>query len=42
MRGDVIIQGLLYLYVDVILDRKLGDYDTDTYKYEPMTSLLVR
>ena len=42
MRGDVIIRGLWDHKVDAIIDVKLGDADTDTYKYEPMTSLLFR
>ena len=39
---DVMIQGLWYLQVDTIIDVKLGDSDTDTYTYEPMTALLTR
>ena len=41
-RGDVMIQGLWDSQVDAIIDVKLGDADVDTYKYEPMTGLLVR
>ena len=36
------IQGLWDRQVDVIIDVKTGDADADTYKYEPMTSLLSR
>ena len=36
------IQGLWDFQVDSIIDVKLGDADADTYKYEPMTSLLAR
>ena len=42
MRGDVIIQGLWDRQVDAIIDVKLGNYDTEMYKYEPITSLLTR
>ena len=42
MRGDVIIRGLWDHQVDVIIDVKLGDADADTYKYDPMSSLLSR
>ena len=35
-------RGLWDCQVDVIIDVKLGDADADTYKYEPMTALLVR
>ena len=41
-RGDVMIRGLWDRQVDAIIDIKLGDVDVDTYKYEPMTSILVR
>ena len=27
---------------NAIIDVKIGDADTDTYKYEPMTALLAR
>ena len=40
--GDVMIRVLWYRQVDAIIDVKLGDADADTYKYEPMTSLLTR
>ena len=36
------IRGLLYRQDGAIFDIKLGDTDADTYKYNPMTSLLVR
>ena len=36
------IRGLWYRQVDAIIDVKLGDSDVDTYKYYPMTALLVR
>ena len=41
-RGDVMIQGLWDRQVDAILDVKLGYSDTDTYKYDTITSLLAR
>ena len=40
--GDVMIQGLGYRQVNTIIGFKIGDADADTYKYEPMTSLLDR
>ena len=36
------IQGLWDCQVDAIIDVKLEGVDADTYKYEPMTSLLAR
>ena len=36
------IHGLWGLQVAAIIDVNLGDADTDTYKYKPMTSLLAR
>ena len=36
------IRGLWDRQVDANIEVKLGDADTDTYKYEPMTSLLAR
>ena len=36
------IRGLWYCQVNSIIDFKLGDADADTYKYEPMKSLLTR
>ena len=36
------IRGLLDHPVDSIIEVKLGDADTDTYKYKPMESLLDR
>ena len=41
-RGDVMIRYLWDRQVDAIIDVKLRDADADTYKYEPMTSLLYR
>ena len=38
----MMIEGLWDRQVDAIIDVKLGDSDTDTYKYKPMISLLVR
>ena len=38
----MIIQGLWDRQVDAITEVKLGEADADTYKYEPITSLLVR
>ena len=39
-RGDVIIRGLWDRQTDAIINVKLGDSDTDTYKFEPMETLL--
>ena len=36
------IRGLRDQQVDAIIDVKLGDADTYTYKYDPMISLLAR
>ena len=36
------IQDLWDRQVDAIIDVKLGENDADTYKYEPMSSLLAR
>ena len=36
---------VIYLWdrqVDAIIDVKIGDDDTDSYNYEPMTALLAR
>ena len=41
-REGVMIQGLWDCQVDAIIDIKVGDVDADTYKYDPMTSLLAR
>ena len=41
-QGAVIVQGLWYRQVDAIIDVKLGDAVTDTYKYETITALLAR
>ena len=35
------IKGLWYQQDESIIDVKLGDVDTDYYKYEPMEALLV-
>ena len=39
-RVDVMIQGLWYRQADAIIDVKLGESDTDSYKYEPMAAIL--
>ena len=41
-RGGVMIQVLWDYKVNAIIDVKLGDADTDKYKYKPTTSLLKR
>ena len=41
-RWDMMVRGLWYRQVDAIIDVKLVDADTYTYKYKPMTSLLSR
>ena len=41
MWGDAVIQGLWYQQVEDIIDIKLGNSDTDYYKYELMTELLA-
>ena len=35
------VQNLWDLQVNAIINIKFGDTDTDTYRYEPMTSLLA-
>ena len=40
-RRDVMIRGLWDRQVNPIIDVKLGDADADTYKHDPMTSLLA-
>ena len=35
------IQGLWYLQADAIIDIKLGDTDTYSYKYQPKAALLA-
>ena len=40
--GGVMVRGLLDCKFNAIIDVKLLDADADTYKYEPMTSLLDR
>ena len=39
-RGNVIIQGLWDRKTDTIIYVKLGDADADTYRFEPMLTLL--
>ena len=34
------IQGLCYQQAEAIIELKLGDAGTDSYKYEPMAALL--
>ena len=41
-RGDVMVRGLWDRQVDAIIDVKIGDADSDMYKYEPTTALLTR
>ena len=41
MQEGVVIRGLWYLQVEVIIYVKLCDADTDSYKYEPMATLLA-
>ena len=36
----MVIQGLLDRQAEAIIDVKLGDSDSDSYKYEPMAALL--
>ena len=36
------VQGLCYCQVNTIIEIRLGDTDTDSYKYEPMAALLAR
>ena len=36
------VQCLWYCKVNAIIDVKLGGADADSYKYEPMTTLLAR
>ena len=38
----MIIRDLWDFQVNAIIDIKLGDADADTYKYDPITSLLAR
>ena len=40
--GDVMVRGLWDYQVGAIIDVKLGDFDSDSYKYEPMAALLSR
>ena len=42
MREDVMVEGLWDRQVDAITDVKIGDADTDSYKYESMAALLAR
>ena len=41
-RIDLMIQSLFDRKANAIIDVKLGYTDADTYKYKPMTALLVR
>ena len=41
-RDEVTIQGLWSCQVGAIIDVEIDDADADTYRYEPMTSLLAR
>ena len=41
-RGDVLIRVLWYRQTDAIIDVKYSDVDMDTYKHEPMVTLLSR
>ena len=36
------VQGLWDRQIEAIIDVKIGDADADSYKYEPMASLLAR
>ena len=36
------VRGLWDRQVDAIIDVKIGDADSDMYKYEPTTALLTR
>ena len=40
-QGEVMVWFLWDCQVDSIIDVKLGDADTDSYKYEPMAALLT-
>ena len=42
MRGDVMIRVLWDCQVNAIIDIKIRDSDANTYKYDPMKSLLAR
>ena len=39
---DAMIKGLWDRQVEAIIDVKLGYADADTYKYNPMTTILAR
>ena len=41
-RGDVMIRGLWNWQTDPIIDVKLGDANTDTYRFKPMSAILAR
>ena len=41
IRGDTLIQGLCYRNTDAIIDVKLGDTDTDNYRFELMVTLMA-
>ena len=40
-RGDILIQVLWEYHIDLIIDIKFGDADTDTYKHEPMDNIMI-
>ena len=40
MRGYLMVQGLWDQQAEAIIYIKLGNADTDSYKYEPMAALL--
>ena len=39
--GDVMIRGLWGIQIYAIIDVKLGNADTDTYRYDTMAELLA-
>ena len=39
-RGDVLIWGLWEQQTDAIIDVKIGNDDTNTYKFDPMDNIL--
>ena len=39
-RDDVLIRGLWYRHTNTIIDVKIGNTDTDTYRFEPMLALM--
>ena len=40
-RGDVLIQGLWYRHTDAVINIKIGDADADTYRFEPMVTIVA-